>query len=462
MTPTPGRLLLVVPTRGRLAEAQRVVLGFDRVAQQHGHAIEFAVVDDAEPTTAFAWDPSLRGRLRHYDVGARTALVDALAAAGCDRALLEFALADPWGFGLTPGANRNVVQLLTLGRRVLTVDDDIEPRLARPPQADCQRGGEPEVRRDDASEFWFFRDAAEGHALIDDDADPIAAITDGFDLDPGAGAPAVCASWLGMSGDGGSPNGLYWLVQHGPSRERLMVDYDAMRASGRLMRSVTRPTVTFGAAWTPAVVAYDHQRLLPPFLPMLRGQGLVWGATVSVGGAWSLVRMPGALEHRMDQPRATDPELALRSIASMATAAFVQLALGRAAEPSAAIEPSTALANAAARLREISRDTATFTAFARNLVTARCKALVGNLDALRERHRGLPATWAADVAAARVALLWQRDDAAAWVPYDLADRDEPGELLRRVIQRFAELLLAWPQIVAAARASTLESLGTPV
>ncbi|MBX7084718.1 MAG: hypothetical protein K1X88_36275 [Nannocystaceae bacterium] len=455
MTQTPGRLLLVVPTRARLAEAQRVLLGFDRVAQRHGHTLHFAVVDDAADASDVAWDPSLRGRLRYYGAAARAALLDALVAAGCDRELLEFGLGDPWGFGLSPGANRNVVQLLTQGQRVLTVDDDIEPRLALPPQ----RTDEPQVRRDDASEFWFFRDAREGHAFVDEDADPIAAITAGFDIDPGVGAPPVCASWLGMSGDGGSPNGLYWLVQHGPSRERLMVDYEAMRASTRLMRSVTRPTVTFGAAWTPAVVAYDHTRLLPPFLPMLRGQGLVWGATVSVGGAWSLVRMPGALEHRMDEPRAVDPELALRSIASMATAAFVQLALGRAAEPSAAIEPAAALATAAARLREITRDTKTFTVFARNLVATRCRALVGNLDALRERHRGQPASWAADVAAARVALLWQRDDAASWVPYDLADRDDGGEVLRRVTQRFAELLRAWPQIVDAARACELAPLG---
>jgi hypothetical protein len=412
---------VAIPTRNRRAA--------------HGVAAAFA------PARTLICDAS--------DVTGRRALVDKLVARGCDRDVVEFALLDTLAIGSTPGANRNFLQLTTLGCRVATVDDDVGPRLLRP-----AAGHETRIAMDrDPSEFWFLRTGADADALVVPDADLLSVLERGLHLGGPRGSLPIAASWLGLAGDPGSPNGLYWLVQRGASRQRLGLDdasYRAARASGRIMRSVTAPTICSGHGWTPAVVAYDHRLLLPPFLPVLRGQGLAWGATIYAGNAWALCRMPGALEHRLERPRPVDPRLQRAATLGMAVATIVQLALTT-ARLSGRRDPRTALVALGDRLADLCATEARFAQWLDDTIEARTRGLVSALRDALARHERTPAAWAIDVDRTLDALARVRSEPELF-PYDLADRPLPQArgLLREIVRRFARLLAHWPDIVDAA------------
>ncbi len=418
---------LVIPTRDPAA-ADAVVRWCMRSAAATGRPLRSIVCDGGDPTRAIA-------------------LVEALVARGCERDVLEFALLDPLSLAPRAGANRNLAQLLTLGCRVAVLDDDLGPRTFR-----TAASATPRLVLDaDPTEYWFFRTTADADALVDD-VDPVAALERGLALDVPTELPAIAASWIGVAGDPGSPSGLFWLVQRGASRERLGRDdgsYLAARASRRVMRAVTAPTIGAGHGWTPAAVAYDHRGLLPPFLPVLRGQGLVWGATVYAGAAWTLARMPGAIEHRLAAPLAIDPRVQRASTLGMAVGTVLQTALTM-ERLGGAPDPRTALVGVGQRLADLAATRDRFAQWLAFAIEARARGLAGALQEALERLESRPAAWVVDVEQT-IDALGRVHAEPELVPYDLADRPDARELLRHIVQRFARLLSHWPDVVDVAR-----------
>lgn len=448
---------LVMPTRNGGANAVATALEFVDVAVRHGRSIDVCIAEDGAGMPASALDRLRRGvgssggRLRYLDRSAKLQMVEALVAAGCDRDSLLFALFDPFRLGDTTGANRNALQLATLGDRVLSVDDDLRPLVYAMPETTH----EPAISRTDPSEFWFFADAAgvDAHATS---SDPFAVIGRGLELPPAPGLPTIAAAWMGTVGDPGTPNGLYLLMQEGSSRSRLASDdarYLAHRSSRVVMRAVVRPTVCFGQGWTPAVVGYDHSLLLPPFFPVLRGEGLVFGAVVLAGGAWSLVRMPGALGHRLETPLASDLRSMLAIAGSMAVGTVLQMALARDRGASGATPPMVGLREVGRRLADLARSPSAFREFLVQVVELRARSLGSGLQSALDRHQRWPQAWARDVDETLAALARMRAAAATFVPYDLAELpvEDPTELFRKLVFRYSDLLEQWPAIVDAAR-----------
>lgn len=380
---------------------------------------------------------------------AATQLEDALVDHGIERRVASFALGDPLGLGIATGANRNFVQLATLDRVVLVVDDDLEARIHVPPGTSThavERSGDP-------TEHWFFATADEASGMHDPHADPFAMLDRGLaSRSPSSGSRPI-ASWMGMVGDPGSPNPLLWLAQEGESRRRLAPDdatFTAHRESRRVMRSVMCTTHTTGHGWTPSVVAYDHRVLVPPFLPVLRGQGLVWGATVDAGGAWGLVRVPGALAHRLAAPRQSDRAREHDSVVAPAVATLLQMAFATGPRPPKGADPAAALVHAADRLEVLTRTPETFAAWRAHALLVRVQSLDTMLARALDQHRRAPAAWASEIDDLRARLT--SSAARARPPYDLADRAEPMKLAYEIAAGFAALLRAWPRIVAVVRA----------
>lgn len=451
----PGVLLmgraatLVVATRGRRTAAQHTIASFAALAADRGHTLRAVVVDDAPAPSEDSG--GLGTGIELYDMTRRRQLIDRMVEAGADRPLLEHALLDTMGLGHVLGASRNFVQLLVPDSVVIVVDDDIDARMFRPPGASTQ----PQVRRDDPTRTWFFGDGDELAAVHAPDGDAIESLSAGLAMDVGQHLPRVAASWLGMAGDPGTTNDLHWLAASVESRAQAAWDdatYLRHRASRRTMRTVIRPTLCFGAAWTPAVVAYDHRRVLPPFLPALRGQGLAWGACISGGGAWSLVRMPGALAHRIDAPRSIDAPLRRRATSSLAVAGFVQTVLGAGPMPSHTIEPTSALAEQGGRLLDVAESPARFDQFVTSTIAERSRQLASALRSRLDAFGRMPAAWAADVDATLADVVQVERSAATWVPYDLeAIRENGRETLREICIGYGRLLRGWPELLAIAR-----------
>lgn len=444
---------LVVPTRGIDARVELHLRHAVDAAHAHDRRIDLCLATEttADPQVVSDLRVHLQrrgGQLRVIDRGARAQLAEALIAAGCDREAVAFAILDPLRLGDTTGANRNAIQLVTTGERVLSLDDDLDPRLYRPPGT----GTAVRVEQGDATEFWFFAGEAEAEALAID-GDPYAPFEHGLALAVGDRPPAA-GVWLGTCGDPGTCNGLYLLAQRGPSRTRLLDDDDRYRrqwTQRRVLRAVTHPTIASGHGWTPACVALDHGVLLPPFLPVLRGEGLVFGEIVAAGGAWSLVRMPGALGHRLAAPLEIERETMMTAAASMAGATLLQAILQHAPRPRGVVAPGLALAQLGRGLAELTRTPGRFAELAIHLVRRRAQGLIDELHAALDQQRERPTTWAADVGALLGRLATTVSRPHAWAPYDLVGRvADPRETLRAILQRYALLLAHWPMIVATA------------
>jgi hypothetical protein len=434
----------------RAAGLARALVGHSRM---NARTLPILVADDGRSD---AVRDELASAVRAIDapeiriVGAdeRERLSRHLVAAGCDAELVQFAIGDPFGLDVTPGANRNFARLLAAGRDVLVLDDDVRTRglLADGAVEPVTYSREP-----DPNETWFFpsRKAFEDAAWVDVD---IVEELDRALAMPTSAEPPVALAGMGLAGDLGTVNALVLLSPTPPSRRRLCAPgiYEFTRRSRIAMRTVRTPTAGDGGPWNPAATAYSGRFLLPPFLPVLRGQGALFGATVRAGRAWTTCRLPWALEHRVE----ADDEHAFDAV------------IERTVRPGAAGFMHMLVATGATgrgwpddRLVEIGRRLATtgelpFASF-RDVLAARLRArqaaLVRSLQQLLSRYGRVPMAWAADVdrCIARATELVRAPDTI--VPYDLEGHDHPFALLRELVLWLGRLYCEWPRIVEAAR-----------
>jgi len=212
--------------------------------------------------------------------------------------------------------------------------------------------------------------------------------------------------------------------------------------------------VADGSFWSPGVTAYDPAALLPPFLPALRGEGLVFGALVRASSG-VLGSLPLAVPHRPPEVRRFDRDALERSAASFALSTLLVRWLHR-HRRTPDHDPAAALRAAGEHLRELA---------------------AGDADAFAARVRAERRRYVNDVATELARCLADGEQIAGpWVddvqrylevaettsaPGSPTDLPDP-ERARRFVLAFADLVRAWPDLVALARsASSLHAAPPP-
>ena len=140
-------------TRDRPDYLDRCVDSFIRSCRSFGRTPRLLIMDDAVLGGHASARPVAERIARQHpdlDVGyagapEKRAFIDALVEKGLPADVIEFALADPERCGYTLGANRNALQLATVGEQVMYIDDDCLAVTARPP-AWRRRAGGPRAR----------------------------------------------------------------------------------------------------------------------------------------------------------------------------------------------------------------------------------------------------------------------------------------------------------------------------
>jgi hypothetical protein len=384
--------------------------------------------------------------LRILDTTERAQLCALAASRGVPTSVAEFALGIGSHGAWAPGANRNLLRLATSHQRTVIIDDDLRPRLFSPARPGPQ-GTLALVMDRDPTEHWYFEDAQAADVFQRPD-DPLDVLAAGLELESPAALPPVSACALGMAGDPGCGNRLPHLVASPTSLSRLLLDdgsYPARADSRMMMRSVTGATLCNGHGWTPSVVAYEADQLLPPFIPSLRGQGAVWGACIQGGAAWTLARMAGALEHRLHAPRRFDGAHLLEGTIRMTVARLLQMALATSRMPSRAISPTSALSCIAARLRELAASPRVFEEWSCHAQRKRVLALSDLLENALDAHPCAPQAWRDEVVFTRTALHATLDDSSL-----LDSPSGDAVWVRSYFLRFAELCDVWPQFQVVA------------
>ncbi len=457
--------LAVMPTRDRPAEARRALGSLaENVGRDGGRVLPVLLVDDGRAGAAAAGD--LGKHVRVLDRAARTAWAERLAAAsGVDAALARFALLGEldgvdWP---TAGACRNAGMLAGAGKGVLFVDDDIDCRAAQPPDGEPSHGLTLSSAVD-PSELYLYGnlDQASDRSTTDVDilgaheemlglmaatcvealpADDLLELTEAR---PGlieavtTGDAWVRATMLGIHGDSGMASPNYFLTLRGQARDRLLADYPAHRLTRAVARCVPRATLSSGRWLHSAHLALDLRDWAPPFPPAGRNSDGLWVTALKLTRPTDLIgHVPWMVAHRPPEPRSfTDDDLfAVFTRLSAAHQLMLWLVGFQAevadSEPERQAKLGRDLADAGRLAPEVYRD------MVREMHASDCAARAAYLNESLDLYDDEPDDWAADL---------QKAIGLAGEP---PDPDDPAAV-QQMLVRYGDLLVAWPQLVAAA------------
>jgi hypothetical protein len=414
------------------------------------------------------------------------------AVGGLPPDIVDSALFDTERVNYTPGANRNAALLHSVGQAAFSADDDTLCRVATAPDFSEQI----RIATDCAPEdFWFFPDrkaALESASLSERD---ILAIHEKWLGQKVSGlvspssangsktsnpaearllermtrsAGRVRLTFNGLAGDcgWGSPFGFWgrplgYLLLSGRSRDRLLRterDYRQALTSREVLRVVAAPTVSDQACSTSTFFGFDNHDLLPPFLPVARGQDLLFGTVLSLCFQDAYVgHLPHALLHVPREQRVFNPGELLRSASGYDTAKLIFDCISLFSRDLRATAPAQNLQTLGNSLAGLAAEKPKgFACVVRDRARQTADAAVQTMQEFLSIHNNAPVFWAEDMK--KYATLLHRhahsDDYA--VPLDLLDagrnREQALTLAQRLVGKFGDLLRFWPDIVRAAAA----------
>lgn len=493
--PSAGRATLAIAT------LREYLQGFAGV----GRRVEVVVVDTSvDVGERRAYREGLRAlaqetgaALRYFGAEQLEAHARRVQASGVDPELVRLAGGDPLRTGQAYGAARNRVLLDTLGRAVLSVDDDVRGSIAPAPRVRpgiaLFTGDGPGYVNYDPHEYWFFDDRAQVLASQQPVGVDLLALherclgrgvreilaehaPDEIDdrelLDPArrqavaAGRGEVPITFLGLRGDAGMYAPTWHMLKTGPSRERLMASDERYRraiASRELLRCVPCTTLSDGRWYQGTMIGLDNRHALPPTLPVMRYEDGVFRIAVhrTRPEAWC-AHLPWTALHDRPGAAAWEPGSVWRTAAWTRMGELVVRLLLAAPLETVADDPD-------ARLRALGRHlvglaslpVAGFFEVVEHETRRQKARYVEHLEQLLVTHAHQPRAWAEDVQRHLALLRQALGTVELFVPLELRETHplpQARERAREIVGRYGRLLEAWPELVAATRAGPRPSV----
>ncbi|WP_017717584.1 HAD-IIIC family phosphatase [Kamptonema formosum] len=492
-------------TCNRLEGLKRSLTSYIENSKQYGRTNDFVVMDDsASPQTRESYRRLLRELAAEYGVeifyaGKEEKMTYAKALiekGGLPAEVVNFALFDVESTGYSYGANRNAMQLHSAGDAIFTADDDTLCRLVPSPELS---NGLTFSAGYSAADLWVFpnrQTALESVSFAEDDnlalhelmlgktAGAIAATFGGKQqpitlwasdfnradtplqrrLQTGTGR--VLVTFNGLIGDcaWGAPFG-YWvapfgyLLLTGSSRERLVrseSDYRAATTSRNILRVVSRPTISDETFCMNTFVGLDNRILLPPSMPVRRGQDLIFATTLGQCFPDACFgHLPWALLHEPVETRKFWPGEIFRTASGFDTAKLIVECVKSCSFGPGQTGAKQRLRALGTHLTELgSLPKADFEEFVRLQVWRTSSSFISQAEEQLQQCQESPAFWANDVKK-YLDILCQsltRDD--YFVPLDLLagrSTSEARELAQRLVLKFGQLLCWWPDMVEVAK-----------
>jgi hypothetical protein len=489
-TPPPKITSVGMVTCGRPAAAARAARSYLANVRAYGRGSRLVVSDDSpDPEDRRATRDGLENVAREFGDGIltylgreeRSAFAAALAhESGVERALVDFALFGDTQCRGSIGANRNTLQLATCGELVLSVDDDTECKVARPPHLGSLEGVTFRGDRD-PQEFWFHADreaALAAGAYVETDVLAEHERLLGFSLaalvarpDSEANLDEICAEavsslatgrgWVGLTlpgilGDSGMHSGGLLLSLGLPTHARLVASEGSYRialSSRAVQRGVRSYVVAHDASFAATVYGIDNRKPIAPFLPVLRNEdGLLVDVLAKCFKDFFIGFPPHALVHAPIEQRAF-PKGAYLAAAGEARFSEILGALVR-THPLPYGDGST-------RLRELGRHLVAvasqpledFRVLLRATLAQNGAARVAWLGNIVRERPDAPAFWRSDVLAQLDIHRQALTSPTFWLASDLREDLDEGataELMRRLVRRYGELLVVWDALASAA------------
>jgi len=486
---------IAVPTENRPAQVARCLPGYAENARRYGRDVEFTVADGSQRPEMIDLAKAMLGAIsREYSTPVfyagyreKLAYCEALATSYPDLPVdvIRFALFGDDRCSRRTGGNRNAILLDRVGDMIFSVDDDtvcLPARLSAATNSDVlDFQGE-----NDPTEFWFFHSRAHALASVALTELDVLALHEkllgrstrslarqylgaggtSFDhlckhllhgLQHGRGR--VLVTYNGLLGDSGMQYASGLLHQPtGGTRDRFLqseADYRSALSCREIYRAAPCTTVSDSGACMSGFMGLDNQDLLPPFMPVLRSQDSVFGATVrrcfdnSFFGYLSV-----ALLHIPPSERAYASD-AIDSIACNRFCDLLTASMSSCQYPPRlwnSRDKLTYLGKYLLTLSELRQDE--FEEFLRLQLWNRAGATIRSLEESLARFAGQPSFWASDVKRQIAVLTREAMRPEFVVARDLLEQHEPQAaraIAQDLVGKFGKLLIWWPDLVDAAR-----------
>jgi hypothetical protein len=485
--PQPIRTIATL-TRNRPRAVERCVRSYLSHVREHGRDVQFKVVDSSLPEPRCEVELRLAQvarvsgvRIGYAAIEEKMAFAAALAdETGVDADVVRFALVDAERVGSDTGANRNALLMAGAGEAFVSVDDDTLCELVRPRAAQLDRLVLSSQR--DPTHVRLLENEADARAAVSPlhgclldlherilgrTVADCAAQTDAsrFEL---SGLPAealerlltrrpsVVASFTGILGDSGAGSPAFHLWRS-DVRHQLHdgAAYDALSRSRQVLHAAPATTIGSGSFLMTTSYALDARQLTPPFFPVLRGEDQLFGLVLRRCFPDHLLgHLPVCITH---SPIGGRTEMAAQAWGRRRSVSMLNVLVG-----SLGLASVHCGASGAERLRLLGRQWtelgrmpwADFEALLRARLWRDTRREQERFESSLARTGGTHNAWAADLRRymSDFAQVLAHEDAI--VPEALRETrsiEDARLLLQRLISRYGELLVAWPELVAGSR-----------
>jgi len=468
----------VIPTRNRPEALSRLLTGLARQLKCKDRRLEVLVIDDStsadfQDATRAALMPFLSTSgltFRYCNREGRLAFAQRLSNhTGVPLDIVSFALGGGTDVTTTPGACRNAALLDCCGSTLLFIDDDVECFFTSPSGTDLCIGHSPNSRltlvRDEDSLAGYNLAPADPlfdlERLLNVTASSVSETALGGRLDLcGMSTPllerlatypaSVRLAAFGLIGDLAidSPVPYYTSPLVGPPQTYSEDEWRAICERRLGVRGVSKWTITGRADFPAHCFCVDCHELLPPFLPILRGEEVVFGALIEGCLPEVLVgHVPRAVLHRPVPPRhlaVSVPTMPfVRVPASVVLARLITSISFEADSPAGRMGACGALL---IRLGQVGPRQ-----LEQRVLGCVRDALVAMLRSLAaSESAGGPDHWIRDIRHLRKVCLSSLNETKPVSLSDLPVLDGPGHTFRALAARMGALVQAWPALWAGA------------
>lgn len=484
---------LGIVTGNRPALSRRALRSYLDNVRRSGRSIEVVVADDTrsrDERSAFRRDlGKLSGEygqeIRYMGLEEKKNYVEILAEKGIAADTAAYALTNLSGVQWAAGANRNCLHLDTLGRRVISSDDDLVCSMAPHPD---QRDSVIFTGGDYPMDMWYFASTKDAFAFAQPrDADFVGSFSSalGQSLQGLASSDAVefmrCPTALvellevdgsvgivtsGLVGDCAHNTPLYaYLFVEGDSRSRLHATEAHFRACSRsraLFRAPPATTITNKLSFASFLFAIDNSQGLPPCPPVSTDEDVLFGNLLRwCNPGWALAQLPWAVRHQPPTERhfgQADLEGTFGTHAQLELNQLLRLVTLHASESTAARNLGAGLRALGRRLGEyVTCDRRDLELLISDLRCAAVSATIARYRAVQSRYAGEPGYWNAHMQkniANRVAAL--RDPPNSPLHAAMGTRRTSMQTLSSDetvshLRSWGNLLETWPDILQAVK-----------
>lgn len=472
-------------TRDRQDYLDRCVRSFAEHCREYGRRVRLLIMDDADPGRHASARPVAAAIARDYPdfevayagLAERRSFTAKLAASGIAAAAAEFALLNPEGCGYQLGANRNALQLATLGEQVLFIDDDCLAQTSRPPEWDDTLAV---VGPSSTQEYWFYPDHAAALAGAAPDKTDLLAQHDAFlgrscadiiqnapgFLDHGGGwtqhmrnGSTVKVTQNGLVGDSCMFSNIGHLL-HGSARTRARLSASpatlttALR-SRELIRSASNPTLRLGGMLIGPDFGCDHSTPLPPYFPVFRSSDTTFSLLLTLAyPEHATADVPWLVTHHSLPGR----RYSGRGVSESWRVSVGEVVRGflQSQTPGGYHSLSDPLLSIGERMTGYGAlPIDEFSTAVRDLADGLIEGKAHRLEWLRDHTPPAARPQYADVLDASLRMLAvSAGDPRRFLPVELSADGPPEQAmtrLRRLVARFGELLLSWRDIDTVTR-----------